>query len=129
RRRNSEAPRSPRTSTRTPARSPARSPTGVRKAGTVSGAATTPRELQMTLYLISAWALVLIYSAVIAAWTGGLTAPAIGVGTLVLGAIVLQSVNFGQARRRSPNDADAPAGGGLCEAVSAPAAAVVSGVV
>ena len=47
----------------------------------------------MTLYLISAWALVLIYCGVIAAWTGGLTAPAIGVGTLVLGAIVLQSVS------------------------------------
>jgi len=84
----------------------------------------------MTLYLISAWALVLIYSAVIAAWTGGLTAPAIGVGTLVLGAIVLQSVNFGQARRRFPNAGDPAAlAAGLCEAVSAPAAAVVSGVV
>jgi PAS domain S-box-containing protein len=84
----------------------------------------------MTLYLISAWALVLIYSAVIAAWTGGLTAPAIGVGTLVLGAIVLQSVNFGPGRRRLPSSADPAAlAGGLCEAVTAPAAAVVGGVV
>jgi PAS domain S-box-containing protein len=84
----------------------------------------------MTLYLISAWALVLLYSAVIAAWTGGLTAPAIGVGTLVLGAIVLQSMNFGHARRRSADAANPAAlAGGLCESVSAPAAAVVSGVV
>jgi PAS domain S-box-containing protein len=84
----------------------------------------------MTLYLISAWALVLIYSAVMAAWTGGLTAPAIGVGTLVLGAIVLQSLNFRQARPRFLNAADpATPTTGLCEAVSTPAAAVAAGVV
>jgi PAS domain S-box-containing protein len=88
----------------------------------------------MTLYLISAWALVLLYCAVIGAWTGGLTAPALGMGALILGAIVLQAANFGQARPRSrsrpPSAADsAAAAAGLCEAVSAPAALVAAGVV
>jgi PAS domain S-box-containing protein len=88
----------------------------------------------MTLYLISAWALVLLYCAVIGAWTGGLAAPALGVGALMLGAIVLQAANFGQSRPRSrsrPADAadSAAAATGLCEAVSAPAAVVAAGVV
>jgi len=86
----------------------------------------------MTLYLISAWALVLLYSAVIGAWTGGLAAPAFGAGALVLGAIVLQAANLGGTRRGSRGagaaDADATAIG-LCEAVSAPAAVVTAGVV
>ena len=86
----------------------------------------------MALYLISAWALVLLYCAVIGAWTGGPTAPALGVGTLMLGAIVLQAANFGQARRplRPANAADpAAVAAGLCEAVSAPAALVAAGLV
>src|SRR5467141_1668702 len=86
----------------------------------------------MALYLISAWALVLLYCAVIGAWTGGLTAPALGIGALMLGAIVLQAANFGQSRPRSrPADVADPAvaAAGLCEAVSAPAAVVAAGVV
>jgi PAS domain S-box-containing protein len=86
----------------------------------------------MTLYLISAWALVLLYSAVIGAWTGGLVAPALGAGALVLGAIVLQVASLGGVGRRFRG---AGAGGsaatvlGWCEAVSAPAAVVAAGVV
>ncbi len=86
----------------------------------------------MALYLISAWALVLLYCAVIGAWTGGPTAPALGVGTLMLGAIVLQAANFGQTRRplRPANAADpAAVAAGLCEAVPAPAALVAAGLV
>src|SRR6266700_2244161 len=84
----------------------------------------------MALYLISAWALVLLYCAVIGAWTGGPTAPALGIGTLMLGAIVLQAANFGQARRplRSESASD-PAAAGLCEAMSAPAALGGAGLV
>ena len=88
----------------------------------------------MTIYLISAWALVLLYCAVIGAWTGGLMAPALGIGALMLGAIVLQAANFGQSRPRSRSRSrDVPdsaiAAAGLCEAVSAPAAVVAAGVV
>jgi PAS domain S-box-containing protein len=84
----------------------------------------------MTLYLISAWALVLLYSAVIGAWTGGLVAPALGVGALVLGAIVLQAASAGGLRRRFRGATGLEAAAiGLCEAVSAPAAVVASGLV
>ncbi|HEX4584930.1 MAG TPA: PAS domain-containing protein [Burkholderiaceae bacterium] len=86
----------------------------------------------MTLYLISAWALVLLYATVIGVWTGGLVAPALGVGALMLGAIVLQAASFGRARRRArgANAADrVVVAAGLCEAVSAPAAVVAAGLV
>jgi PAS domain S-box-containing protein len=86
----------------------------------------------MTLYLVSAWALVLLYCTVIGAWTGGLVAPALGIGALMLGAIVLQATSFGGALRRprEPGVSDPAAfAAGLCEAVSAPAAIVTAGVV
>jgi PAS domain S-box-containing protein len=86
----------------------------------------------MTLYLISTWALVLLYCVVIGAWTGGLTAPALGISALLLGGIVLQTANFGRTRRRarSPIAADPAAeAAGLCDAVSTPAAVCASGLV
>ena len=86
----------------------------------------------MTLYLISTWALVLLYCVVIGAWTGGLTAPALGISALLLGGIVLQAANFGRIRRRarSPIAADPAAeAAGLCDAVSTPAAVCASGLV
>ena len=86
----------------------------------------------MTLYLISAWALVLLYCVVIGAWTGGMTAPTLGISALLLGGIVLQTANFGRTRRRvrTPIAADAAAeAAGLCDAVSTPAAVCASGLV
>jgi PAS domain S-box-containing protein len=86
----------------------------------------------MTLYLISTWTLVLLYSAVIGAWTGGLAAPALGVGALLLGGIVMHAANFGQFGRRpgviAGGDPDAAAAE-LCETVSAPASVVAAGLV
>jgi len=75
---------------------------------------------------------VLLYCVVIGAWTGGLTAPALGISALLLGGIVLQAANFGRTRRRarSPIAADPAAeAAGLCDAVSTPAAVCASGLV
>jgi PAS domain S-box-containing protein len=84
----------------------------------------------MTLYLFSSWALVLLFCAVIGAWSGGAAAPALGLGALVLGVIVLHAAKPGSTRRTAsqavePRDGTAE----LCEAVSAPAAVIAEGVV
>ncbi len=80
----------------------------------------------MTLYLYSAWALALLFSAIIGAWTGGGAALALGLGALLAGSIVLHA-----AKSRTPREARAdgrsePRSGTaeLCEAVPAPAAVI-----
>ena len=80
----------------------------------------------MTLYLYFAWALALLFSAIVGAWTGGALALALGLGALVAGTIVLHTARSGTgtgAQARGP--AVLPAGTAeLCAAVSAPAAVV-----
>jgi PAS domain S-box-containing protein len=86
----------------------------------------------MALYLFSAWALLLLFCAVIGTWTGGAAAPALGLGALLVGAIVLHAARSGPTRRTNlPSQAaDPPSGTAeLCEAVTAPAAVVADGVV
>jgi PAS domain S-box-containing protein len=80
----------------------------------------------MTLYLYSAWALALLFSAIVGAWTGGTAALALGVSALFAGTIVLQAVRSrGRAGGPAAAGAALPDGAAeLCEAVSAPAAVV-----
>jgi PAS domain S-box-containing protein len=84
----------------------------------------------MTLYLISAWALALLYSTMIGAWAGGIAAPALGIGALLIGAIVLQATGLGGVRFRGANHSGRDVSATrLCETVPEPAAVVAAGVV